>query len=391
MPGTHAYIIAARRSSVGRVGGLHRARRIEDLAAPVLTAALGDTGLGAGDIDLLVVGNATAGGNPARLVSLVSGLPDHVPALTVDRQEASGLEAILAALRAISTGDAEAAVAGGAEALSMAPWRIAKPRSMFQTPRFIGPADDESGALTNGIVEATNALARRLGISRAQQDHAALAALSRAEAAREARRLTKEIVPLRSKPEEARDELSVALEIEDLEDQPPLAGDGTATALNTSQLGDGAAFVVAVSDTIYDRLGRPPALRLLASASTGAGADDPMAAPVAAVQRLARRIGEGTLQAALTRIELAEASAAQAIAIREALGLDDCRLNPEGGQLARGMPMGAAGAILVVRLFTGLVRTDAAAPGKGMGPLGLAVTPASGGQALAAVFERVGS
>src|SRR5262249_27937056 len=128
MASTPAYVVAARRSALGRVGGLHKGRRIEELSAPVLAAALRDSGLKPQRVDEVIVGNASEGGNPARLIALAAGLSDDVPAVTIDRQCGSGLDAILGAIRAIAAGDAEVIVAGGAEALSTAPWRIAKPR-----------------------------------------------------------------------------------------------------------------------------------------------------------------------------------------------------------------------------------------------------------------------
>ncbi len=148
MPLAPAYIIAARRSALGRVGGLHRNRRIEDLAAPVVRAALADAGLGPEAVDEILIGNATQGGNPARLIALAAGLPETSAAATLDRQCGSGLDAIIAACRTIGGGEADVIVAGGAESLSTAPWRVAKPKSIYQTPHFIGiePAAAEESA-----------------------------------------------------------------------------------------------------------------------------------------------------------------------------------------------------------------------------------------------------
>ncbi|HET6322993.1 MAG TPA: beta-ketoacyl synthase N-terminal-like domain-containing protein, partial [Hyphomicrobium sp.] len=123
MSSQSAYIVAARRTAVGRIGGLHRNRRIEELCAPLVGAVLQDSGLGPQAVDELIVGNATQGANPARLIALAAGLPETVPAATIDRQCGSGLDAILAAVRAVTLGDAQAIVAGGAEAISTAPWR----------------------------------------------------------------------------------------------------------------------------------------------------------------------------------------------------------------------------------------------------------------------------
>ena len=143
-----AYIIAARRTALGRIGGIHRNRRVEDLAVPVALEVLKDAGVSPARVERLILGNTSAGNNPARLVALAAGLPESVPATTIDQQCASGLEAILSAIRTIAIGEAEIILAGGAEAVSLAPWRIAKPRSVHQTPRFIdiigrtSPEDD---------------------------------------------------------------------------------------------------------------------------------------------------------------------------------------------------------------------------------------------------------
>ena len=193
-----AYIVAARRTALGRPGGLHRCRRVETLAAPVLLAALADAGLDAEAVDQIILGNTTAGGNPARIVGLAAGLRDSVPALTVDRQCASGLDAILLAMRAVALGEANVVVAGGAESLSTAPWRVARPRSLFQTPRFMAlePEDAGNGEAPHSVA-ASEELARRLGIGRDRQDSYTLQSHLRAEQAMSERRFVGEIVPLR--------------------------------------------------------------------------------------------------------------------------------------------------------------------------------------------------
>lgn len=231
-----AYIVAARRSALGRVGGLHRQRRLEDLAAPVIAAALKDAHLTPDRIDELVVGNTTHGGNPARLLALAAGLPETMPALTIDRQCSSGLDAILHAVRSIASGDAEIVIAGGAESLSTAPWRIARPRSLYQTPHFIMPERPGEDAQELGhIWEPSEKLARRLSLSRMAQDAFAYKSHLKAEAAREQRRFVGEIVPLRAKAEEARDQSATAPRLEDFEQEAPFEEpSGTVTPANIS-------------------------------------------------------------------------------------------------------------------------------------------------------------
>ena len=380
-----AYIIAARRSALGRIGGLHKQRRVEDLAAPVLIEALKDARLSPARVERLIIGNASAGGNPARLIGLTAGLPESTPASSIDQQCASGLEAIVSALRTITAGDAEIVVAGGAEALSMAPWRIAKPRNVHQTPRFIdlAPTASDDGE-EHVAVELGEALARRLKISRHQQDDFALRTHMKAGLAREARRFLKEIVALKAVAEETRDQCAIEPELQALQELPPLVADGTLTAANTSALTDGAAIVVAVSEAVWEELGRPPALRLMASASVGVATAEAAEAPIVAMRRLLNR-AKGLDAGTIGLVEMSETSAVEAIALRNTLGLADDALNPDGGAIARGHPLGAAGAVLVVRLFTRMARTKDAVRAK----LGAAILGSRDGQAAAALFEGV--
>lgn len=384
-PGT-AYIVAARRSALGRIGGLHRNRRVEDLTAPVIAAALADAKLTAGEVDEIVIGNASQGGNPARIIALAAGLPLTAPALSLDRQCASGLDAIIHAVRSIAAGNAEVVVAGGAESLSTAPWRIAKPKSVYQIPHFVGlePSSVERSDVPQPI-QAAETLAERHQISRAAQDAFAMKSHLRAETAREARRFVGEIVPLRGNREEARDESATGASMDDIEQAPPYStSGGSLTAANTSQPHDGAAIVVVVSHAVWLRLGKPPALQLLASAAEGVAPEFEAEAPIAAMRKLDTRLN-GYDRSNIRAVELGESSAAQAIAMMSALGIDDGIMNSEGGAVVRGHPLGAAGAVLVVRLFSRLVRRS---PDVRTG-YGAAVLGAVGGLGLAAMFEAV--
>jgi len=382
-----AYVVAARRSALGRIGGLHRSRRIEELSAPVVIAALEDCGLSPRRVDELIIGNVTAGGNPARLIALAAGLPETVAASTIDRQCGSGLDAILNAVRLINLGEANVIVAGGAESLSTAPWRIAKPRSLYQLPHFIAvdPAAASDTAQEPQQFEAAEELARAQKITRQQQDAYALRSFVKAAAAREARRFVGEIVPLKANADEARDQSSVDPDPEDLEGWAPyMQPGGTVTPGNTSSLHDGAAITVVVSQSVWEELGRPPALKLIASAAQGVPFDKEARAPIAAVEKLYGRLN-GHAPKEIGLFEVGETSAAQAIALSDALGLDERHVNPDGGAIARGHPLGAASAVLVVRLFTRMVRGK---PDDGP-RFGVAVQGALGGMGLAAMFEAV--
>lgn len=385
MTARQVYIISARRSAIGRLGGLHRQRRIEDLAAPVLAQALVDAQIEPSRVDLFRLGNTAAGGNPARLVGLLACIGDRAMMSTVDRHTASGLDAVIDAIRMIAQREAEIAVAGGAESFSTAPWRLVKPRTLYQLPRFVGVTQsDDSGSGQLPGIEAAEALATHMNIARSQQDEYALTNHIKATLARDARRFAREIVPLKSKADEARDELIGEPDIEDMESIPPYLETGTLTAGNTSLPADGAAFVVAVSERVYQDLGRPPALILKAHAALGVSPGEDGEAPILAVAALRRRHA-GLAVAATNVIELGESSAVQAIAFAARTGLAESLVNADGGQIARGEPGAAAGAVLLVRLFSRLVRAEPSSPSS----TGLAVIGAAGGQATAAVFERV--
>lgn len=385
MPFKTVYIVAARRSAIGRIGGTHRRRRLPDLAAPVVSAALADAAIAASEVDEILLGNATEGSNPARLVALASGLPEQTSAMTIDRQCASGLEAVLAAVRAIALGERSVIVAGGAESLSTAPWRIARPRSPYQLPQFIGTGPD-SGHTDSDVAqfEASDRLAQKIGIGRPAQDQWALASFRKAATAREAGRFLSEIVPIRTNAEEMRDESAIDADIEEIESQPAFnPPDGTATAGNTSALHDGAAFCVAVAQPVWDRLGRPPALRLVASQATGVRSGDEASAPLIALEQLLKQT-QGIGRADIGAIEMSERSAVEAIHLEKGLELADGVLNADGGAISRGHPLGAASAVALVRLYSRMLRTKDATPPR----LGAVTLGALGGLGIAALFER---
>lgn len=401
MPLSPAYIIAARRSAIGRIGGLHRNRRLETLTAPVVQAALDDARLKGEAVDEVIIGNATLGGNPARLIALATGIRDTASASTIDRQCGSGLDAILSAIRIVGTGDADVIVAGGAESPSTAPWRIAKPRSLYQVPYFIGvePTGFEN-ADEPQLFEASEALADRLAIGRDQQDAYALRSHMNARKARDERRFVGEIVPLRPTPEEARDQSANEPTLEELEQlQPFTPPSGTLTPGNTSAMHDGAAIVVVVSQKIYDDLGQPPAMRLVNSAVQGVPPDREADAPILAMNKLYERLN-GFDRSAIEVVEIAETSSAQAIALRNEIGFAEDIVNPGGGEIVRGHPFGASGAVLIVRLFTALVRSrqqegeSSSSKNNSSSPatsprFGVATQGAIGGLGLAALFEAV--
>jgi acetyl-CoA C-acetyltransferase len=270
--------------------------------------------------------------------------------------------------------------------VSTAPWRIAKPKSLYQLPHFIAPEPTAVDIHDHGQpFEATERLARKLAIGRSQQDAWALKSHARAQQARDDRRFVGEILPLRGNAEEARDQSATDPSPDEVERVRPFSPPtGTVTSANTSSPHDGAAIVLVVSPKVWDELGRPPALKLVASAVAGVGGEQEAEAPVAAVQKLYGRLN-GFDRSAIGTIELGESSAVQALALARALDVDPDVINPAGGSVVRGHPLGASGAVLVVRLFTDLVRV----PRTGVSH-GAVVQGAIGGLGLAALFERVG-
>ncbi len=353
-----ARLIAARRSAVVARGGGFARLSLEDLAAPVLQACLADAGMTPQDVDDVILSNALgAGGNPARRVALAAGLPETVAGLTTDRQCAGGLDAILLARALVDSGAADVVLAGGVESYSRRPLRLktdpdgGPPEPYDQAPFTPWPDHDPD------MTTAAAALATRLMIPRARQE--AWAAESHAKAL--AADLSREIVALNGV---ARDSFPRTLSAKLLAKAPVLVG--SITAATAAVAADAAAVCLVVSDRIAQGRG----LALLAGATLGGRPEDPGLAPIAAI----RRIWGGE---ALTQAEIMEAYAVQALAVIDGAGLDPQIVNPAGGGLARGHPIGASGAILAVRLFHGMKKGR-----------GLAAIAAAGGIGTALLVER---
>lgn len=356
-----ARLIAARRTAVVPRGGAFARLRIEDLVAPVLQACLVDAGIGPTQVDEVILSNALgAGGNPARRAALAAGLPETVAGLTTDRQCAGGLDAVLLAKALVDSGAADVVLAGGVESYSRRPQRLATdpdggaPQPYDQAPFTPWPDRDPD------MAEAAEALARRLNIPRDRQE--AWAAESHAKALRAD--LSPEIVPLHGI---TRDAFPRALGLRLLAKAPVLTG--SITAATAAVAADAAAVCLVVSD----RVARGRGLTLLSGATLGGTPEEPGVAPVAAIRRIWG--GEPLAQA-----EIMEAYAVQALAVIDGAGLDPQIVNPGGGGLARGHPIGASGAILAVRLFHGLKQGR-----------GLAAIAAAGGIGTALLVEASGA
>jgi len=371
-------IVEAMRSPIGRAGGRLRDVSAPDLAAPVLSAV--HRRLDQPRVDEVVLGNCMGpGGDVARVAALAAGLGVAVPALTVDRQCGSGLTAVTTAAALLTAGQG-LVLAGGVESSSTAPWRY-WPAAGDQSPeRYtrapfapVGFADPDMG-------EAADRLAAETGISRAAQDGYAARSHARAVATAASGGFSAETVPVAALDHDERP--SAGLTVTRLARLPPVfrpaAQGGTVTIGTSSGVNDGAAVVAVVDGEEHARSGRP-GLRVLASATAGVDPDRPGIGLVPAV-RLALQRAVVDL-AEVDVVEFNEAFAGQVLACCAALGLAPERVCPQGGALALGHPWGASGAVLLVRLFTQLVRTSRP------GALGLAAIAVGGGQGVAMVVQ----
>ena len=358
-----SWIVAARRSPVAPSGGALSHLMPHELAAPVIRAALADAGVGAAEVDELILSNALGGGgNPARMAALAAGLPERVAGLSIDRQCVGGLDAILLADALVRAG-ARIVVAGGAESHSRRPHRLTRPGGVeYDRPAFAPfPERDPE------MAEAAARLAAQMGYDRAALD--AYAVESHAKALAHPQR---GLVPMEGLD---RDAFARGL-------TPALAAraraiHGPISAANAAVSADGAGFVVVSRDPIG-----PRPVRLVGGITLGAAPEDPGLAPLAAIAALLRPkasgIGGRSLSVnAIARMELMEAYAAQAMATIAKAGFAPDLVNPEGGALARGHPIGASGAVLAVSLYHGLAA----------GETGLAAIAAAGGLGTAVLFQ----
>jgi len=362
-----ALICSATRTPFGQHGGALAAIRTDDLATLPMQALMArHPSLDWGALDEVILGCANQAGednrNVARMALLLAGLPPSVAGLTVNRLCASGLEAIGLAARAISLGEAELILAGGVESMSRAPYVLGKATGAFARDqkledttlgwRFANPAMKKRYGLESNTDTAEN-LARELGISRQDQDAYALRSQQRTERARAAGRLAEEITPVSVRLGKetrvvAQDEHPrPAANAEQLAGLSPLLGEGTSiTAGNASGINDGAALVLLASERAALRHGLTPFARVTGMASAGVPPRTMGMGPVPAIQKLLTRQGRSLAEFDL--LEINEAFAAQVLACTRTLGLPDDAdfVNPNGGAIALGHPLGASGARL---------------------------------------------
>ena len=375
-------IVAARRTPIGTAGRSLAGCTAADLAAAVLAdlAAGARTGPGPDSpLREVVLGNCMGpGGYVARVAALQAGLPITVPGLTVDRQCASGLAAVVLGA-AVLRGEAGTVLAGGVESASTAPWRSWPPQGDAPAVRYERAPFAPSDVGDPDMGPAADLIAREHGITRADQDEYAARSHARAWATQRAGGFAAEVVPLAGvvRDERPRNGLT-ADRLARL--RPAFAPAGTVSAGNSCGINDGAAAVALVdADTHRRRGGR--GLRVLATATAGVDPNRPGLGIVPAVRQALDRAGISLGDVDV--VEFNEAFAGQILACCAELGLAPERVCPQGGALALGHPWGASGAVLAVRLFSQLVR------GNG-GRYGLAAIAAGGGQGVAMVVEACG-
>jgi len=363
----HAFICAAVRTPFGRYGGKLASVRTDDLATAPLVALMERLPrVDWAAVDDVVLGCANQAGednrNVARMAALLAGLPDSVPGVTVNRLCASGLEAIGQAARAIRLGEADLVVAGGVESMTRSPFVLAKAGTPFGRDqkledttlgwRLVNPALKAKHG-TDSMTETAENLAREHGIARPDQDACALRSQRRAERARAAGWLAEEIAPLpvpsgrTSQVVDQDEQPRPDTTLEALGRLEPLLGPGTTiTAGNASGLNDGAGALLLASEPAAARFGLEPLARVTAMASAGVPPRIMGIGPVEAIRRLLAR--EKRALADFDVIEINEAFAAQVLACTRALGLPDDAdfVNPNGGAIALGHPLGASGARL---------------------------------------------
>jgi 3-oxoadipyl-CoA thiolase len=400
-PLREAWIVDAARTPIGRYGGALASVRPDDLAALVIRAIVDRTGIDPATIEDVILGCANQAGednrNVARMAVLLAGLPVEVAGQTVNRLCGSGLQAVNAAAHAIAAGDGEVFVAGGVESMTRAPYVLLKPegaydrgaRTMEDTTlgwRFVNPRM-QAAYPPISLGETAECVADERAVARERQDAFALESQRRAVAAIEAGRFDGQLVPVavpgrkgavtvvdrdeHPRPDTTAEALAAL--------KPAFRAGGTVTAGNSSGINDGAAALLVVEAERARELGLRPMARIVSTAVAGVHPDVMGIGPVPAVRRALARAGLGVGD--LDLVELNEAFASQSVACMDELGLDPTRVNPNGGAIALGHPLGASGARLATMLVHELARTG--------GRYGLATMCIGVGQGIATVVERV--
>jgi acetyl-CoA acyltransferase len=392
-----AYIVAAVRTPVGKAPrGMFRNVRPDDMLAHVLRGAVAQVpGLDPHEIGDVIVGcampEAEQGMNVARIGVLLAGLPDTVPAMTINRFCSSGVQAVALAADRIRTGDDDVVIAAGTESMSMVPMmgnKVALNDAVF--------ANNENVAIAYGMGITAENVAKQWKVSREDQDAFAVASHQKAARAIAAGGFREEILPYEvdaATPDLASGRISHRKKVADTDEGPRpdsnaeslaklktvFAARGTVTAGNSSQMSDGAAAVVLMSEKALRKYNMKPLARFAGFAVAGVPPEIMGIGPIKAIPKVLRMTG--IKQDQLDWIELNEAFAAQALAVIRDLGLDPAKVNPQGGAIALGHPLGATGAIRTATLMHGLRRTG--------GKYGMVTMCIGTGMGAAGLFEAI--
>jgi acetyl-CoA C-acetyltransferase len=390
---TNVVISSAARTAVGSYGKSLKGVPTTDLGATVVTSALERAGIGGERVDQVVFGNVIHSAPEdmymARVVGMKAGIPKEVPAFTVNRLCGTGVQSIVSAAQAIQTGDADVAVAGGAENMSRGPYWMPDGRfgaRMGETKMVdpvVGGLTDPFNSIHMGVT-AEN-LAESHSISREEQDEFALRSHQLAKEAIEAGRFEDEIVPV---PVRAKKETVDFTQDEHVRPEasmesmaklkPVFKKDGTVTAGNASGMNDAAAAVVLMSAEKAQELDAPVRARVLSYAYCGVDPATMGIGPVPAVKKALERAGRELDEVEV--IELNEAFAAQALAVMKDLDLDPEKVNPNGGAIALGHPIAATGSVITAKILSEMEREDH--------KLGLVTLCIGGGQGIAMLLGR---
>jgi 3-oxoadipyl-CoA thiolase len=400
---TNVYVCEGVRTPIGRYGGALSAVRTDDLAAHPLAVLRNKFSIADwATIDEIILGCVNQAGednrNVARMASLLAGIPHSVPAVSVNRLCASGMEAVAVASRAIAAGEISLSIAGGVESMSRSPFVMPKATSAFSRTaeiydttlgwRFVNPKMQETYG-TDSMAETGENVAYAHGVDRKSQDKFALASQQKAAAAQKSGFFAEEIAPVSipgpkgSVKTVCEDEhIRADTTLEALAKLPtPFRKGGTVTAGNASGINDGACAMFIASEAAAAKFGLTPVARVVGSSSAGVEPRVMGVGPIPAIQKLLARLRMTIEQ--IDFIELNEAFASQALAVTRAFGLpdDSAHVNPNGGAIALGHPLGMSGARLVLTAVHQLQRTRAR--------YALASMCVGVGQGMAMVIERV--
>ncbi len=393
------YLVDGVRTPVGRLGGALAGVRPDDLAATVVRSVVERTGIDPGAVDDVILGAANQAGednrNVARMAALLSGLPDSVPGYTVNRLCASGLQAVASAAQSVSAGHASVVVAGGVESMTRAPWVMEKPGRAWSKPghvvdtalgwRLVNPRMTtlDGGDATLSLGECTEKLARLHHVSREASDEYACRSQRLASEAWERGDFAGEVIAVdlgRGRFLERDETLRPGTDLTALAAlRPAFSEHGVVTAGNASPQSDGASAIVVASAAAVETHGLRPRGRIVGYAVVGVEPSLFGLGPVPAIQRLLSTTGVSL--DAVDVVEINEAFAAQVLACERALGVSRERLNPVGGAIALGHPLGSSGSRILVSLLGHLERTG--------GRYGIASLCVGVGQGAAMLVERV--